>query len=194
MWIAAARRLVKEERGAGALAVGTQVNFAALQKSFLVPLLLSPVVAIALGAVIYLGLRFLRLKFGITKEWCMCLGSEERLVVMPQPLSALSRQETSPEYSLMVAESRTCAERYAGAFLGLRSQQIMDVAHFLSAGVVCFARSLNDTRIKDRLRGEVEAAVGCGVFGSPFIVIDGEPFWGSDRLEQVEKWLATGGW
>ena len=56
------------------------------------------------------------------------------------------------------------------------------------------ARSLNDNRIKDRLRGEVDAAVGCGVFGSPFIVIDGEPFWGSDRLEQVEKWLATGGW
>jgi len=25
-------------------------------------------------------------------------------------------------------------------------------------------------------------------------VIDGEPFWGSDRIEQIEKWLATGGW
>ena len=23
---------------------------------------------------------------------------------------------------------------------------------------------------------------------------DGEPFWGSDRLEQIDKWLATGGW
>jgi len=32
------------------------------------------------------------------------------------------------------------------------------------------------------------------VFGSPFIVVDGEPFWGVDRLEQIEKWLATGGW
>ena len=55
-------------------------------------------------------------------------------------------------------------------------------------------RALNDNRIKDRLRGEVDAAVACGVFGSPFIVIDGEPFWGSDRLDQVERWLKTGGW
>src|SRR6201996_363477 len=44
--------------GAGLVAVGGQVNFAALQKSFLVPLLLSPILAIALGAGIYLFLRF----------------------------------------------------------------------------------------------------------------------------------------
>ena len=55
-------------------------------------------------------------------------------------------------------------------------------------------RALNDPAVKDRLRREVEAAVALGVFGSPFLVIDGEPFWGSDRLEQVEKWLSTGGW
>lgn len=131
--------------GAGLLAVGGQVNFAALQKSFLVPLLLSPVLAIVLGALIYLALRFFRLTFGVTKEWCVCVGSEERVASMPQPASALTRQQTSPEYSVMVAETGVCAERYAGSFVGLRAQQIMDAAHFLSAGVVCFARSLNDT-------------------------------------------------
>ncbi len=31
-------------------------------------------------------------------------------------------------------------------------------------------------------------------FSSPYIVIDDEAFWGVDRLEQVEKWLASGGW
>jgi inorganic phosphate transporter, PiT family len=131
--------------GAGLLAVGGQVNFAALQKSFLVPLLLSPVLAIVLGALIYIALRFFRLTFGVTKEWCVCVGSEERVAAMPQPASALSRQQTSPEYSVMVAEAGVCAERYAGSFVGLRAQRIMDAAHFLSAGVVCFARSLNDT-------------------------------------------------
>ncbi|HEX2826544.1 MAG TPA: 2-hydroxychromene-2-carboxylate isomerase [Burkholderiales bacterium] len=54
--------------------------------------------------------------------------------------------------------------------------------------------ALNDPAVKDRLRQEVDAAVSLGVFGSPYIVIDGEPFWGSDRLDQVEKWLSTGGW
>jgi len=131
--------------GAGLLAVGGQVNFAALQKSFLLPLLLSPVLAIGLGALIYLALRFFRLRFGVTKEWCVCVGSEERVIAMPQPASALSRQQTSPEYSVMVAEAGACSERYAGSFVGLRAQQIMDGAHFLSAGVVCFARALNDT-------------------------------------------------
>jgi 2-hydroxychromene-2-carboxylate isomerase len=32
------------------------------------------------------------------------------------------------------------------------------------------------------------------VFGSPMIIVDGEPFWGADRLDQVDGWLATGGW
>jgi 2-hydroxychromene-2-carboxylate isomerase len=44
------------------------------------------------------------------------------------------------------------------------------------------------------VRREVDAAISLGVFGSPYIVVDGEPFWGADRLDQVEKWLSTGGW
>jgi len=54
--------------------------------------------------------------------------------------------------------------------------------------------AINDGAIKDQLKNEVEAAIAAGVFGSPFVVIDGEPFWGADRLDQVERWLATGGW
>lgn len=54
--------------------------------------------------------------------------------------------------------------------------------------------ALNDPAVKERLKDETQAAIDRGVFGSPFIVIDGEPFWGMDRLEQVEKWLETGGW
>ena len=44
------------------------------------------------------------------------------------------------------------------------------------------------------LRDSVAASLDRGVFGSPFVVVDGEPFWGSDRLEQVDDWLARGGW
>ncbi len=55
-------------------------------------------------------------------------------------------------------------------------------------------QALNDPAVKERLKSEVDAAIERGVFGSPYIVVDGEPFWGSDRLDQVEKWLETGGW
>ena len=54
--------------------------------------------------------------------------------------------------------------------------------------------ALADQAIKDRLRSEIDKAIARGVFGSPYIIIDGEPFWGSDRLDQIDRWLQTGGW
>ena len=56
------------------------------------------------------------------------------------------------------------------------------------------AAALADQAIKDRLRTEGEKAVELGVCGSPYIIVDGEPFWGADRLDQVDAWLKTGGW
>jgi 2-hydroxychromene-2-carboxylate isomerase len=44
------------------------------------------------------------------------------------------------------------------------------------------------------LREAVAASIERGVFGSPFILVDDEPFWGSDRLETLDDWLARGGW
>lgn len=56
------------------------------------------------------------------------------------------------------------------------------------------AAALQDPEVKARLRAEVDAAIARGVFGSPFIFVDDQPFWGHDRLGQVERWLETGGW
>jgi 2-hydroxychromene-2-carboxylate isomerase len=50
-----------------------------------------------------------------------------------------------------------------------------------------------DPQVKEKLKVEVDAAIAKGVFGSPFVIVDGEPFWGTDRFDQVDKWLATGG-
>jgi 2-hydroxychromene-2-carboxylate isomerase len=44
------------------------------------------------------------------------------------------------------------------------------------------------------LRNAVAASMKAGVFGSPTVVVDGEPFWGVDRLDEAEAWLAEGGW
>ena len=51
-----------------------------------------------------------------------------------------------------------------------------------------------DPEVKIIAREQGEQAVARGVFGSPWIFVDGEPFWGSDRLPMVERWLAGGGW
>jgi 2-hydroxychromene-2-carboxylate isomerase len=69
-----------------------------------------------------------------------------------------------------------------------------DVAARLEVDRAELAQALSDPAVKERLRTEVDAAIARGVFGSPYIIVDGEPFWGSDRLDQVEKWLETGGW
>lgn len=48
--------------------------------------------------------------------------------------------------------------------------------------------------IKARLRARVDAALAAGIFGVPSFVVDGEVFWGADRLPMLERWMTTGGW
>ena len=44
------------------------------------------------------------------------------------------------------------------------------------------------------LRAAVDESLEAGVFGSPFFIVDGEPFFGLEKMELMEEWLATGGW
>jgi len=43
--------------------------------------------------------------------------------------------------------------------------------------------------IKDRLRANVDDAISRGAFGLPTFFVDGEMFWGNDRLDFVEEAL-----
>ena len=53
---------------------------------------------------------------------------------------------------------------------------------------------IQEPAIKDRLKEVTNDAVERGIFGSPFFLVDGEPFWGHDRMDEVDRWLASGGW
>ncbi|HET7033230.1 MAG TPA: 2-hydroxychromene-2-carboxylate isomerase [Casimicrobiaceae bacterium] len=53
--------------------------------------------------------------------------------------------------------------------------------------------AIGEPAVKEQLKREVEQAIARGVFGSPYVIVDGEPFWGVDRFDQIERWLATGG-
>jgi 2-hydroxychromene-2-carboxylate isomerase len=64
------------------------------------------------------------------------------------------------------------------------AQQGLDVAQLLEA--------INAPAIKEQLKQEVEQAIQRGVFGSPYVIVDGEPFWGFDRFEQLEATLKSG--
>ncbi len=56
------------------------------------------------------------------------------------------------------------------------------------------AAALAGDELRTRYKEVTQAAMDKGVFGSPFFIVDGEPFFGSDRLWMIDKWLADGGW
>jgi PiT family inorganic phosphate transporter len=131
--------------GGGIVATGwNSVKFSALGKSFVVPLLFSPLLAIAMGALIYLIFRFARLRGGVTKEMCICAGVEERVIALPQPNGLFAAQSLGT-ITLTADEQKVCRQRYAGRALGMNAGQLLDAMHFLSAGAVSFARGMNDT-------------------------------------------------
>lgn len=70
---------------------------------------------------------------------------------------------------------------------------VLDIAAGLGVDREALAAALQTPEIKTRLKDECEAALAAGVFGSPHVIIDGEPFFGADRLPQIERWLETGG-
>jgi 2-hydroxychromene-2-carboxylate isomerase len=73
-------------------------------------------------------------------------------------------------------------------------EAVADVAETLGIDREELLAAVQDPRIKARLKEETDRSIARGVFGSPFVFVDDEPFWGADRLDQVERWLATGGW
>lgn len=74
------------------------------------------------------------------------------------------------------------------------AETVVELASGIGIDADALIAALGDAQIKNRLRVEVESAIEQGVFGSPMLTVDGEQFWGHDRLEQVERWLQRGGW
>ena len=69
---------------------------------------------------------------------------------------------------------------------------LADIADDLGIDKNALLAATQDPAIKDKLKTAVEESLARGVFGAPFIFVDGEPFWGSDRLPQIERWLERG--
>lgn len=127
--------------GAGLLATNGHVEFSRLGRLFLLPLALSPILAMAATAVFYPIVRFTRRRAGIETRMCVCIkGSME-------PVSLASdgaRVLRSTGIALTVGEQEACREQYWGTLLGVDAQALLDRLHFLSSGLVGLARGLND--------------------------------------------------
>jgi PiT family inorganic phosphate transporter len=128
--------------GAGLMAAPSEVQFAALGKSFVLPLLFSPLVALLLTVLIYPLFRLARVRMGVTSRTCVCIG-ETFEEVLPQPDGTLTLVRLNTV--LEAGKVSTCVERYEGKMLGVSARPVLDVLHYLSGGAVGFARGLNDT-------------------------------------------------
>ena len=67
---------------------------------------------------------------------------------------------------------------------------VLEVATAFGLDRLALAAAIGSEEIKAKLKTETEIAISKQVFGSPFIIIDGESFFGVDRLPQIEKHLA----
>jgi len=135
--------------GAGVAASGPGgVNFEGLGKSFVLPLLLGPLLATALGAGLYLLSR--RVGSGAhrtaTDPACLCVSAEPVYTIdRLGPAGAVARSTMIPVVVVEDSPAADCVQRQRGGLIGIDLLRLRDAAHFVSAGIVSFARGLNDT-------------------------------------------------
>ena len=101
--------------------------------------------------------------------------------------------ETDPAKAKSFA--RACFDTYFGQGIQVgKPDEVAAVAEGVGVDGAALLEAIQQPEIKDKLRLNVEAAVEKQIFGSPMIIVDGERFWGSDRIWMVKKWLQSGGW
>lgn len=142
MPISTTHSLVGALFGAGVMAVGSQFNFEKLGSTFLMPLIVSPLMAAVISFIAYLFFRFFRMKLGVTKKTNLKIHEKQiaKIATLNMDGTATLRTKT-----IIEATIQNKIETYEGELFGLNSQKVLDTLHYLSAGIVSFARGLNDT-------------------------------------------------
>jgi len=101
------------------------------------------------------------------------------------------------------AQDPALAVRFARAVLDGYFQDGLDSADPAAVGALAVRLGLDaaalmqaaaTAQVKAQVKDISQQAVAAGVFGSPFFLVDGEPFWGWDRMEMMERWIRAGGW
>ena len=110
--------------GSGVVAVGSEFSYSRSGGTFLIPLLLSPLLAAIASLIIYQSITVLGRFFS-------------RLSLNPLLISY-------SESALVVVENES-SRRNQGGFVKINDLSLVNAMHYLSAGVVSFARGLNDT-------------------------------------------------
>jgi PiT family inorganic phosphate transporter len=127
--------------GSGLVAVGLNINFSILGGKFFLPLLISPLIAIILSAIFYMLFK----KMMIYKK-----GQEERFLNLSENPKSIADHERSFSLSPQKVNTEKNKKDYFNQAhfekdIRYTNNRTINFAHYISAGIVSFARGLNDT-------------------------------------------------
>jgi 2-hydroxychromene-2-carboxylate isomerase len=129
--------------------------------------------------------RLFKIPYKLPSKFPIAGQSPARVIYALEPQGATRQEEVALAlYRAYMVDDRDISSPEVtadvAATVGMDRQQVLDL--------------IADPVMKEKLKIETEAAIQRGVFGSPYMIVDGEPFWGFDRLEHVDRWLQNGGW
>jgi 2-hydroxychromene-2-carboxylate isomerase len=101
--------------------------------------------------------------------------------------------EQSIDGAKTLAKALYCAYFVDGRNIGEQTV-VLEVAAENGIDPNTLETAIGTDKVKAKLKTVTNNAIEAGVFGSPYFIVDGEPFWGNDRIGQIDEWLARGGW
>src|SRR5258705_117537 len=111
---------------------------------------------------------------------------------VPAEPAGLRHLRRAPAVAVAFAKAAFAAAYVEGVDVG-DVAVVQRLADGLGAGDG-LGEAVADPEIKALAKARSDEAISRGVFGSPWMFVDGEPFWGWDRLPMIDDWLSRGGW
>lgn len=127
--------------GAGLAASANEIQFGKLWNGFMLPLLFSPLVAALSGYLACQGIR--RLRQRVARRECACIIAPGIPLEGVSPGTGSIYQHVSIP-TLLVASDTAC-NTLDTPVARVSVTKLLDRLHVLSAGLICFARAVNDT-------------------------------------------------
>ena len=125
------------------------------------------------------------------------LAAWHGLPYAPAPTAGFSSVNAGRVFCLLAARDPQAATRYALAvFRSHHAQGVspnswaacVDLAADTGCPVDGLDEATQGATARDAYRQATQRAVDQGVWGTPSFVLDGELFWGSDRMAWIEQW------
>jgi len=139
---------------------------------------------------------------GAPGDWRRLARSRGVIFTLPDNHPVVPEAATRAFYALEAVDpdaaatfARAVFAAYFSATLDpANTTRIADLAESLGHDRDMILTALADPTLKSLVYARSTEALAKGVSGSPFFIVQGEPFYGWDRLPMIDQWLAEGGW